>query len=231
MAGDRALVFTRTKHTANRVAGHLVKAGIAADAIHGNKSQSARERALASFKQGELRALVATDIAARGIDIDQLACVINYDLPNVPEAYVHRIGRTGRAGSSGRALSFCEAAERPQVRSIERLTRSQIFVVNEHPFAPTATALLQAAQAEAGPNRATAAGSAGAHRYNDTHSREARPNNVAPHASSRPGDSADANRRRSRRRRRGAGTAAGPSHPNQQAPNTAALALSSSRQR
>jgi ATP-dependent RNA helicase RhlE len=136
MPNDRALVFTRTKHTANRVAGHLVKAGIAADAIHGNKSQSARERALSSFKQGELRALVATDIAARGIDIDGLACVINYDLPNEPEAYVHRIGRTGRAGSSGRALSFCEAVERPQLRSIERLTRASISVVEAHPFAP-----------------------------------------------------------------------------------------------
>ena len=136
MPNDRALVFTRTKHTANRVAGHLVKAGIAADAIHGNKSQSARERALSNFKLGELRALVATDIAARGIDIDGLACVINYDLPNEPEAYVHRIGRTGRAGSTGRALSFCEAVERPQLRSIERLTRASISVVEGHPFAP-----------------------------------------------------------------------------------------------
>jgi ATP-dependent RNA helicase RhlE len=133
---DRALVFTRTKHTANRVAEHLSKAGIAADAIHGNKSQNARERALEAFKQGTLRVLVATDIAARGIDIDRLSYVINYDLPNVPEAYVHRIGRTGRAGSSGRALSFCEADERPQLRGIERLTRATIPVIAEHPYAP-----------------------------------------------------------------------------------------------
>ncbi|MEY4581065.1 MAG: hypothetical protein RL701_5768 [Pseudomonadota bacterium] len=148
MPNDRALVFTRTKHTANRVAGHLMKAGITADAIHGNKSQSARERALASFKQGELRALVATDIAARGIDIDRLACVINYDLPNVPEAYVHRIGRTGRAGSSGLALSFCEATERPQLRSIERLTRAPIAIIDAHPFAPQATAAAMQIQAQ-----------------------------------------------------------------------------------
>jgi ATP-dependent RNA helicase RhlE len=133
---DRALVFTRTKHTANRVAEHLAKAGIAADAIHGNKSQGARERVLEAFKRGTLRVLVATDIAARGIDIDRLAYVINYDLPNVPEAYVHRIGRTGRAGSTGRALSFCEAQERPQLRGIERLTRATIPVIAGHPYAP-----------------------------------------------------------------------------------------------
>ena len=150
---DRALVFTRTKHTANRVAEHLTKAGIAADAIHGNKSQGARERALEAFKQGALRVLVATDIAARGIDIDRLSFVINYDLPNVPEAYVHRIGRTGRAGSSGRALSFCEAEERAQLRGIERLTRSTIPVIAEHPYAPefnpsTASALLPVANGD-----------------------------------------------------------------------------------
>ncbi|MET0387139.1 MAG: DEAD/DEAH box helicase, partial [Polyangiales bacterium] len=144
MPDDRALVFTRTKHTANRVALHLVKAGITAEAIHGNKSQSARERALANFKQGSLRALVATDIAARGIDIDRLACVINYDLPNAPEAYVHRIGRTGRAGASGRALSFCEATERPQLRSIEKLTRAPIAVVDAHPFSAGSPAVAAA---------------------------------------------------------------------------------------
>jgi ATP-dependent RNA helicase RhlE len=131
---DRALVFTRTKHGANRVAEHLEKAGIAADAIHGNKSQGARERALACFKQGELRVLVATDIAARGIDIDGLALVINYDLPNVPESYVHRIGRTGRAGAIGHAVSFCEAEERPYLKGIERLIRKHIDVVAPHPY-------------------------------------------------------------------------------------------------
>jgi ATP-dependent RNA helicase RhlE len=141
---DRALVFTRTKHTANRVAEHLTKAGISADAIHGNKSQNARERALEAFKQGTLRVLVATDIAARGIDIDRLPYVINYDLPNVPEAYVHRIGRTGRAGSAGRALSFCEAEERAQLRGIERLTRASIPVIAEHPYAPDAAAIAAA---------------------------------------------------------------------------------------
>ena len=106
-----ALVFSRTKHGANRIAEYLEKANIQADAIHGNKSQNARERALARFKAGQSRALVATDIAARGIDIDGLTHVINFDLPNVPETYVHRIGRTGRAGAVGTALSFCDREE------------------------------------------------------------------------------------------------------------------------
>ena len=119
---DRALVFTRTKHGANRVVEYLEKRGIHAAAIHGNKSQNARERALEGFKQGRLRALVATDIAARGIDIDQLGFVINFDLPNIPEAYVHRIGRTGRAGAAGRAMSFCEQEERPYLADIEGLS-------------------------------------------------------------------------------------------------------------
>jgi ATP-dependent RNA helicase RhlE len=131
---DRALVFTRTKHGANRVAEYLEKRGVAAAAIHGNKSQNARERALEGFKQGRLRALIATDIAARGIDIDDLAFVINFDLPNVPEAYVHRIGRTGRAGASGRALSFCEEEERPYLRDIEKLIRKHVPYVAEHPY-------------------------------------------------------------------------------------------------
>ena len=131
---DRALVFTRTKHGANRVAEHLEKAGIRSAAIHGNKSQSARERALDGFKRGQVRVLVATDIAARGIDIDQLSLVINFDLPNVPEAYVHRIGRTGRAGASGQALSFCEAEERPFLADIERLIRMPISAITEHPY-------------------------------------------------------------------------------------------------
>jgi ATP-dependent RNA helicase RhlE len=130
---DRALVFTRTKHGANRVAQHLDKVGITADAIHGNKSQPARERALSRFKQGELRVLVATDIAARGIDIEGLSFVVNYDLPNVPEFYVHRIGRTGRAGAEGQALSFCEAEERPYLKGIERLIGGAIHPVVEHP--------------------------------------------------------------------------------------------------
>jgi len=131
---ERALVFTRTKHGANRVVEHLEKGGIKAAAIHGNKSQSARERALDGFKRGTIRVLVATDIAARGIDIDQLSLVINFDLPNVPEAYVHRIGRTGRAGASGQALSFCEAEERPYLADIERLIRIPIAAITEHPY-------------------------------------------------------------------------------------------------
>jgi ATP-dependent RNA helicase RhlE len=120
---DRALVFTRTKHGANKVVKHLDRASVRAAAIHGNKSQSARERALAGFKRGDLRVLVATDIAARGIDIKELSHVINFDLPNEPESYVHRVGRTGRAGLSGAAISFCATDERPYLRSIERLTK------------------------------------------------------------------------------------------------------------
>ncbi|MCU0682728.1 MAG: DEAD/DEAH box helicase, partial [Polyangiaceae bacterium] len=123
---DRVLVFTRTKHGANRVVTQLGRAGVGAEAIHGNKSQNARERALASFKAGRTRVLVATDIAARGIDIDDLSHVVNYDLPNIPETYVHRIGRTGRAGASGVALSFCDDEEREYLVDIERLIRKHV---------------------------------------------------------------------------------------------------------
>jgi ATP-dependent RNA helicase RhlE len=130
----RALVFTRTKHLANRVAEFLEKHQIGADAIHGNKSQNARERALARFKRGESRVLVATDIAARGIDIEAISHVINFDLPNVPETYVHRIGRTARAGASGIALSFCDAEERAYLKDIERLIRRRVEVIEDHPF-------------------------------------------------------------------------------------------------
>jgi len=126
---ERAIVFTRTKHGANRVAEQLEKAGIAAAAIHGNKSQNARERALAGFRDGSVPVLVATDIAARGIDVDGVSHVVNYDLPNVPETYVHRIGRTARAGASGRAVSFCEPDERPWLAAIERLIAQRIPVV------------------------------------------------------------------------------------------------------
>jgi ATP-dependent RNA helicase RhlE len=130
---SRALVFSRTKHGANRVAESLSKAGVRAEAIHGNKSQNARERALDHFKRGVARVLVATDIAARGIDIEDITHVINFDLPNVPETYVHRIGRTARAGASGVAWSLCEIEERPYLADIERLTRRAIRVVAEHP--------------------------------------------------------------------------------------------------
>ena len=124
----RALVFTRTKRGANRVAERLSKGGIAAEAIHGNKSQSARTRALEAFKRGRTRVLVATDLAARGIDVDGITHVINYELPEVPETYVHRIGRTARAGASGIAISLCASDEREQLRGIERLIRRSVPV-------------------------------------------------------------------------------------------------------
>jgi ATP-dependent RNA helicase RhlE len=133
---DRTLTFTRTKHGADRIVEFLQKRGVATAAIHGNKSQNARERALESFKTGKIRVLVASDIAARGIDIDQLSHVINFELPNTPESYVHRIGRSGRAGASGSALSFCDAEERPYLRSIEKLIRQPIRVVEDHPHQP-----------------------------------------------------------------------------------------------
>ncbi|MEM8885433.1 MAG: DEAD/DEAH box helicase [Planctomycetota bacterium] len=126
LAIDRALVFTRTKHGANKVVKLLDRAGVAGAAIHGNKSQSARERALADFKAGKLKCLVATDIAARGIDIKELSHVINFDLPNEPESYVHRVGRTGRAGLTGSAISFCAPDEQPFLRGIEKLTRRKL---------------------------------------------------------------------------------------------------------
>jgi ATP-dependent RNA helicase RhlE len=128
------LVFTRTKHGANRVVQQLERDKITAEAIHGNKSQSARLRALGNFKSGHTQVLVATDIAARGLDIDGVSHVINFDLPNVPETYVHRIGRTGRAGASGRAISFCDHEEKEYLRDITRLIRRDIPVVTDHPF-------------------------------------------------------------------------------------------------
>jgi ATP-dependent RNA helicase RhlE len=130
----RVLVFTRTKHGANRVAEHLNRGGVCSEAIHGNKSQSARERALAGFKKGNVRVLVATDIASRGIDVDGITHVINFEIPNEPESYVHRIGRTGRAGAAGIALSFCDPSERTFLRDIERLTRARLRVVQSHPY-------------------------------------------------------------------------------------------------
>ena len=136
---ESALVFTRTKHGADKVARYLNEAGIKTEAIHGNKAQNARQRALSNFKSGETRVLVATDIAARGLDIDELSHVINYEIPNIPETYVHRIGRTGRAGLNGIALSFCDHAEREFLRDIHKLIRSEIPVVADHPFPMSAT--------------------------------------------------------------------------------------------
>ena len=129
-----ALVFTRTKHGADKVVRILVKNNVKAEAIHGNKSQNARQRALNSFKDQTTRVLVATDIAARGIDVDDLGFVINYEMPNVPETYVHRIGRTGRAGADGTAISFCDADEKAYLRDIEKLISKKIPIVEEHPY-------------------------------------------------------------------------------------------------
>lgn len=129
-----ALVFTRTKHGADKVARILSRYNIRAEAIHGNKAQNARQRALSNFKAQTTRVLVATDIAARGIDVDDLQFVINYEIPNVPETYVHRIGRTGRAGAAGTAFSFCDATEKAYLRDIEKLINKKIPVVDNHPF-------------------------------------------------------------------------------------------------
>ena len=131
---ESVLIFTRTKYGADKLARTLTKAGIGAEAIHGNKTQNARQRALTNFKNHTLRALIATDIAARGIDVDLLSHVINYELPNIPETYVHRIGRTGRAGNEGTAISFCESEELPYLKDIQKLIGKNIPVVKDHPF-------------------------------------------------------------------------------------------------
>ena len=129
-----ALVFTRTKHGADKVAKELNRANVKTDAIHGNKSQNARQKALSNFKNGQIRVLVATDIAARGIDVELLSHVINFELPNIPETYVHRIGRTGRAGASGVALSFCDQEEKMYLRDIHKLIAQSIPVMGDHPY-------------------------------------------------------------------------------------------------
>jgi ATP-dependent RNA helicase RhlE len=131
---NTALVFTRTKHGADRVAKDLNRAGVMAEAIHGNKSQNARQRALSNFKAQKTRVLVATDIAARGIDIDELSHVINFELPNVPETYVHRIGRTGRAGASGISISFCDGEEKAYLKDIQKLIGKSIPVAEDNPY-------------------------------------------------------------------------------------------------
>ena len=130
---ERVIVFTRTKHRANRISDILDQAGVSSDALHGNKSQNARQRALERFRSGDARVLVATDIAARGIDIDGITHVINFELPNEPESYVHRIGRTARAGATGIAISLCDATEMGFLRDIEKLTRKQLTVVGNTP--------------------------------------------------------------------------------------------------
>ena len=129
-----ALIFSRTKHGANKICKTLNTAGITADVIHSSKSQTARQRALIAFKENKVRVLVATDIAARGIDVEQLSHVINYDLPNEPETYIHRIGRTGRAGLSGVAVSFCSFDEKPYLKDIQKLIKKEISVISDHPY-------------------------------------------------------------------------------------------------
>ena len=151
-----ALVFTRTKHGADKVVKDLNKAGITAEAIHGNKSQNARQRALQNFKDGKIRTLIATDIAARGIDIDELSHVINFELPNIPESYVHRIGRTGRAGLSGKAIAFCDQEELPFLKDIQKLIGRQIPVEADNPYpmeTATATSLTHQPQLKGGGHR------------------------------------------------------------------------------
>jgi len=137
-----ALVFSRTKHGADKIVKDLLNAGIEAQAIHGNKSQNARQLALSNFKAGKTRVLVATDIAARGIDVEDLSHVINFDLPNIPETYVHRIGRTGRAGQGGVAISFCDEEEKAYLKDIQKLISRSIPIVNEHPYPLTETAFV-----------------------------------------------------------------------------------------
>ena len=132
---ETVLVFTKTKHGADKVVKVLNSKGVKAEAIHGNKSQNARQRALTNFKNKEIRVLVATDIAARGIDIDELQYVINFDIPNIPETYVHRIGRTGRAGSNGTSYSFCDLDEKPFLKDIQKLIDKSIPVIEDQPFA------------------------------------------------------------------------------------------------
>ena len=131
---DSTLIFSRTKHGANKIVKLLDREGIRAEAIHGNKSQVARQKALNNFKAGSTKVLIATDIAARGIDVDSLSHVVNYDLPNIPETYVHRIGRTGRAGASGISISFCDNDERAYLRDIEKLIKQKVPLITEHPF-------------------------------------------------------------------------------------------------
>jgi len=131
---ESVLVFTRTKHGADRVARELNHSGFHATAIHGDKTQQSRERSLQGFKDGKMQILVATDIAARGIDIDDLALVVNFDLPNIPETYVHRIGRTGRAGAFGKAISFCDFEEKIYLKDIQKLIGQVVPVETNHPF-------------------------------------------------------------------------------------------------
>ena len=173
---DRVLVFTRTKHGADKVVRALQKAGLASEAIHGNKSQSQRERVLAAFRDGKLRTLIATDIAARGIDVDGVSHVFNYDLPNIPESYVHRIGRTARAGADGIAISFCDHEEAPFLRDIERLIRMVIPSTNRRTGGRPNPAPQQAEARQGGrPHRGNQQrGNGGGHGRNDKNGQRSR---------------------------------------------------------
>jgi superfamily II DNA/RNA helicase len=181
---DRALVFTRTKHGAERVVRGLGKAGISAQAIHGNKSQGQRERALAAFRTGEVRTLVATDIAARGIDVDGISHVFNFDLPNVPETYVHRIGRTARAGASGVAISLCDADEAPLLRDIEKLIRVTIPATDRRSGArrPPTSARHEGARGHAADNNRHHAAARKHHHQQPHQQRPAAPRSGQPHS-------------------------------------------------
>lgn len=156
-AAGRVLVFTRTKRRADQVARQLSRSGIQADALHGDKSQTARERLLLGFRTGRMRVLVATDLASRGIDVDGITHVINYDLPHEPESYVHRIGRTGRAGAAGTALSFCDSSERGCLQAIEKLIRRRLDVQADHAY-HSAPAPAAAPRRAAAPRASAAAG-------------------------------------------------------------------------
>lgn len=171
---ETALVFTRTKHGADKVVKVLLAKGIKAEAIHGNKAQNARQRALTNFKSKETRVLVATDIAARGIDVDDLAHVINFEIPNIPETYVHRIGRTGRAGANGTAYSFCEDEELAYLKDIQRLIGKKIPLIEEHPYSMKPDYSVAAPHAQKPPARGNSGG------------RPTRPNNSSQRTNNNP---------------------------------------------
>jgi len=182
---DSVLVFSRTKHGADKIVRKLGQRDIKAAAIHGNKSQPQRQRALGNFKEGKLKILVATDIAARGIDVEELSLVINYDLPNVSETYVHRIGRTGRASASGIALSFCDSDERPYLRDIEKLIQQEVPRMPEHPFVDEAEVVRTTSQPKQRPQ----------HRHNSNRNRNR-------NSSSNRGQNQNKKRNRNRNRNR-----------------------------
>lgn len=205
-----ALVFSRTKHGADRIARLLNKAGITAAAIHGNKSQTARVNALEGFKAGKTRVLVATDIAARGIDISELSHVFNYDLPEVPETYVHRIGRTARAGADGVAISFCSTEEREYLAGIEKLNRKKIPVVTGHPWEGMPPAQPQAVQQPARKGAAKARSAAKAAPTPELESEEPMQNPDRQQSDEGRHLSASAKRRRRRRRAMDRSEAAAP---------------------